>query len=480
MHSVREPDLLEYCSTLDTMYGLTPPRTELVMLRCLPIGCLCLLTLALVGCGGGDAKERAEPATPSAFLDVPEPIRMCEGCILPEGLPSLRDTQVVELGTDEVACAGVCIQKGSSGNGVCIMPEEMDMSCNYKAGGYDPEEVDPMLVEEAFTIKTSGSCKAPECTCSEGKCQGKGNPFRKESRVFVPKDGPTSDELFVFLGGSGGKCSNHKWIGLMAAATGRRAICLAYVNDPSMYNYCQDALASDPATTCGGEIRRENIYGDNTSDRIKIGPRNSIVGRLRALLTHLSEREPELGFDAYLSDGAIQWQKVAIAGFSQGGGNAGILSQDHEVARAIFYSKGIGSSFHILPETCETLADCPAEAEECQGNMCVRVEPSAYVTEPRATPPERTWGIIHEAEGAVTYSLDAWRQWGMDLCSDVVSIEDYPDDYYCSHMLSTRATPGGSDKHEYHGSMGSDMTMAKDENGYPINQRAYMMMMSAP
>ena len=164
---------------------------------------------------------------------------------------------------------------------------------------------------------------------------------------------------------------------------------------------------------------------------------------------------------------------MAIAGFSQGGGNAGILSQDHEVARAIFYSKGIGSSFHVLPETCETLADCPAEAEECQGNMCVRVEPSAYVTEPR--PPERTWESSMNRRGPPT--ADAWRQWGMD---HVVSIEDYPDDYYCSHMLSTRATPGGSDEHEYHGSMGSDMTMAKDENGYPINQRAYMMMMSAP
>jgi hypothetical protein len=436
--------------------------------------------LSLLGCGGGSGERLSGPNDVTTLQDIPEPTRLCEGCIPAEHLPSLASVEVVELGTSESACGGVCVQKDSTGEGFCVTPEEPGVSCDYKGGGFDPETVDPLLAEEDFGVKQSGSCKEPECLCKDGKCQGKGNPFRKESRVFVPKDGPTNDELFVFLGGSGGKCSNHKWIGTMAAATGRRAICLAYVNDPSMYTYCKDELSQDPFTTCGGDIRRENIYGEDVSNRIKIGPRNSVVGRLRALLTHLANSQPELGFESYVLNGEIQWQKVAIAGFSQGGGNAGILSQDHAMARAIFYSKGIGSSFHILPETCETLSDCTAEAEECQGSMCVRVEPSAYVTEPRATPADRTWAIIHEKEGAMTYSLDAWRAWGLDLCSDLVSIEDYPDDYYCSHMLSTRAEPAGGDAHEYHGSMGGDMTMAKEPNGYPLNQRAYMMMMSAP
>ena len=440
-----------------------------------------LLGLLLTGCGDGSRKQNTQSQDTGALKDIPTPTRLCEGCIPPEGIPTLEAASVIELGaTADTLCAGVCIQKGSTGDGICMTPEEAGVSCDYKSGGYDPAVVDPKLAEESFKVKESGSCKEPECTCKDGKCQGLGNPFRKESRVFVPKDGPTSDELFVFLGGSGGKCSNHKWIGTMAAATGRRAICLAYVNDPSMYVYCKDLLAQDPTTTCGGDIRRENIYGEDHSDRIQIGPRNAIVGRLRALLTHLGETEPGLGFDSYLVNGEIQWQKVAIAGFSQGGGNAGILSQDHEMSRAIFYSKGIGSAFHVLTETCQTLADCPAEAEECQGGMCVRVEPSAYVTENRATPAAKTWGIIHEKEGATTYSLDAWRAWGMDLCSDLVSIEDYPDDYFCSHMLSTRAKPASGGEHEYHGSMGGDMTMAKDANGYPLNQRAYMMMMSAP
>ena len=70
---------------------------------------------------------------------------------------------------------------------------------------------------------------------------------------------------------------------------------------------------------------------------------------------------------------------------------------------------------------------------------------------------------------------DAWVQWGMDLCGGLTSVEDFPDDYRCSHMLMTRAEPAGD---SYHPSMASDGAMAKDADGMPLNQRVYMYLMT--
>ena len=107
---------------------------------------------------------------------------------------------------------------------------------------------------------------------------------------------------------------------------------------------------------------------------------------------------------------------------------------------------------------------------------CVRVEPSPYYTEARQTPPERSYGFIHEYEDACNYSLDAWDEWGMGYCGGPTSVEDAPEDYGCSRILMTNAEPVGAG---YHGSMGSDGAMVKDDAGYPVNQRVMMYMMLA-
>ena len=294
---------------------------------------------------------------------------------------------------------------------------------------------------------------------------------------MVPTEGATRPELFVFLGGTGGNCGNHKWVTLMAATVGYRALCLSYVNDPSSLDYCISDMVTSPTTSCSNDFRRENIYGEDTSDRLQIGPRNSIVGRLKALIGNVAESEPDLGFEAYLNGDDIAWDKIFISGFSQGGGNAGILSQDHEVARALFLSKGIGPSFHVLDGSCTHCADeCPSsEAEVCQSGYCVRIEPAAYYTEPRATPASRSFGFVHQLEDAMFQNPDAWVQWGMDLCGGLTSVEDFPDDYRCSHMLMTRAEPAGD---SYHPSMASDGATAKDAEGMPLNQRVYMYLMT--
>ena len=100
----------------------------------------------------------------------------------------------------------------------------------------------------------------------------------------------------------------------------------------------------------------------------------------------------------------------------------------------------------------------------------------------RATPADRSYLIVHQEETALLYSPDTARTWGMDLCGDLFDIDGHEGDYGCSHMLTTTATPNtvsGDAEAGFHGSMGTDRPMAKDANGYPLNQRAYLYMMMA-
>jgi hypothetical protein len=437
------------------------------------------LTLLLcMGCGanGKTHKDTTEPAAETGTpTDSGTETFICSGC-LSEQIPSINDVLLTQYpGFEDNPCQGICIRKGSTTDGMCIAPEEPGKTCNYKAGTYSAEELDSELASEPFTILATEDCK-DECDCNELTCTGQGDPLEKTTFIMVPAGGATRDELVVFLGGTGGNCNNHKWITSIAATAGYATVCLGYINDPSGLDYCTKAIIADPETTCGNDFRRENIYGEDHKEGLVIGPRNSIRGRLIALLTHVEGTIPSLKFGQYLKNGEPDWSKIVISGFSQGGGHAGILSQDYETARAVFFSKGISSTLYPTGDACDTLSDCPAEAEVCANNLCIRVEPSPYFTAPRATPSQRTYGILHELEDSSLYSPTAWDHWGMDYCSSPTSVETAPADFGCSHVLTTNAEPA---KGEYHPSIGSDDCMAKDAQGYPVNQRAMMYMFVA-
>ena len=436
--------------------------------------------------GGTTADAEATDAGDDAEED-----EVCGSCLPPEGIPELREARIREfpVASDD-ACDGVCVST-QEGPGRCLFPEQPGVACDHKEKGLPSEVADPLLADEPYLIldgSGGGGAWCSDCMCDGTRCRGQGTPFeRKRSRIYAPSDGPTRDELFLFLGGTGGNCSIHKWISSMAAASGYRSICLAYVNDPSGEAYCGEDGLNNPETTCAVEFRSENIFGEDLSERLEIGPRNAIVGRLKALLTGLAANAPELGFDAYLDgDGEVMWEKVIVSGFSQGGGNAGILSQRFETARAVFFSKAITPYGSVDPDAgCESDNDCVAAGfEVCQAETgaCASVTPTAYVNEPRATPPERSFMIIHERESAMLYSPETARVWGMDRCGDLTNVDGVGGDYGCSRLLTTDADPAMvSDGSEagFHGSMGSDGAMSKDADGYPTNQRAYMYMMLA-
>ena len=211
-----------------------------------------------------------------------------------------------------------------------------------------------------------------------------------------------------------------------------------------------------------------------------IGPRNSVRGRLVALLKALGANSPELGFGQYVVGGEPDWSRIVLAGFSQGGGNIGYIGTKHATVRAIYFSTPLGSARILTEQACTSHEECTAIGEEvCDDKVkvCATLEPAPWSKLPRVMPPDREWSLLHVDEGSWHFSRTCYELWGMDACGPVMAVEDTAPDFGCSHLLSTRATP--DDDSAAHPSIGSDNAMAKDADALPVNQRALVYLFGA-
>lgn len=278
---------------------------------------------------------------------------------------------------------------------------------------------------------------------------------QKEHVVLLPSSVPLRDELFVMLGGTGGTPSNNRNLYEIAARAGYRTIGLAYVNEPSGDALCQGAV--DQAA-CFVAEHEEKIYGLPGVDGVEVDEPDSIEGRLVRLLAALDGQFPGEGWGQFLEGQAPAWHRVVLAGFSQGSGHAGFIGRDHELARLVFLASG-GDSY-LDPETGQ-----PSAAPWC--------------FEPRATPIERTFGLLHEQDNFEGKRL-VYEAYGLDAFGDFSSAGAASPPHGCSHQLSTDLTPkGGTD--EYHLSLANDAAMPVDAAGVPLlAEDYYYLMVPAP
>lgn len=151
--------------------------------------------------------------------------------------------------------------------------------------------------------------------------------------VVDHKSGLPADrrELLLWLTGTGGPAGNAaRAFRSLAANEGYHVISLMYPNEV-------------PATVCRNDedprafesFRMAIIQGGETK-HVSIARPESIEHRLIALLRFLRDRRPREDWGQFLTDdGAIRWERVALAGQSQGGGHAALIGLKHPVARVI-------------------------------------------------------------------------------------------------------------------------------------------------
>ena len=145
--------------------------------------------------------------------------------------------------------------------------------------------------------------------------------------ALCPKRAQPQGRLLVFLPGTGRKPERFQALLRTAVEIGLHAVALDYDNAQSLKRLCPDG---DPA--CFEAARRERVYGGE-----RIPRSHAIESRAITLLNHLSARAPDEGWDRFLLDGELAWERVVLAGHSQGGSLTGLVARDHRVDRAIFF-----------------------------------------------------------------------------------------------------------------------------------------------
>ncbi len=231
--------------------------------------------------------------------------------------------------------------------------------------------------------------------------------------VAVAPGVAATGRLFVFLPGSGASARNYRRIVFEAARSGYAAIALTYVNDVPVGVRCALATAD-----CYAEVRREVISGTDASSRLTVAWDDGIEGRLVRLLQALESLDPGGTWSAFHTGTAPRWDRISVAGHSQGGGHSLFIAQSTGVFRATAYS----SAGDLVPLT---------------------GTPVAWIDAPWATPGDRRGGFTSERDEIVPYAgtIEAWTRSGLGALGPPTAVDGADAPWGGSRMLTTRAEP---------------------------------------
>lgn len=219
--------------------------------------------------------------------------------------------------------------------------------------------------------------------------------------------------LFVFLPGSGAAPRSYRRIVVEAAAVGWHALGLSYPNDLPVAVRC--ALAG---SDCYADVRLEVLTGLDATPTLRVPRDESIEGRLVRLLQAMATLDPGRGWEDFVDGDAPRWNRISVAGHSQGGGHAFFVAQRTPVLRATAYS----SAGDLVPLT---------------------ATPAPWLSRVWATPPERRFGFTSESDELVSYTgtVAAWTAAGLDAFGPPRSVDGSAPPFGDAHMLTTRASP---------------------------------------
>jgi hypothetical protein len=152
--------------------------------------------------------------------------------------------------------------------------------------------------------------------------------------VVFDRETVANAPLLLFMTGTGANPAGVDDFLTLAATLGYRAISLSYNNRPAVANVCR----KDPDAECSSKFRQKRIFGEDVTAQVDDTPEESIVRRLVKLLGALDKQHPIEKWGQYLDGDAPRWQRIAVAGHSQGAGMAAYIAQRRRVARVVLLS----------------------------------------------------------------------------------------------------------------------------------------------
>src|SRR5262249_7504889 len=146
-------------------------------------------------------------------------------------------------------------------------------------------------------------------------------------------------------------------------------------------------------------FRLQTLDGIARSRFSTVNPPNSIYNRLTKVLEYLAATFPGEGWRRFLEHGSPRWSRIAVAGHSQGGGNAALIRKLRSVARVVMISSP--------PEGC-------VDPKPCRAARWVAIG---------ATPAARYYGLGHRREIPVRAIVASWSALGLEAFGGPVAPE---------------------------------------------------------
>jgi hypothetical protein len=139
--------------------------------------------------------------------------------------------------------------------------------------------------------------------------------------------------LFLFINGTGSKAANTPALVSIFAKWGYHAISIDYEN-----NVLTASLGHSTNPAAFDQYREAIVTGAPGSDKVKVDPTNSILNRFQKLLLYLVAHDPNGGWDEFVKDGKPAWNRIIVAGHSQGSGHAAFIGKMFNVDRVMIFS----------------------------------------------------------------------------------------------------------------------------------------------
>lgn len=252
--------------------------------------------------------------------------------------------------------------------------------------------------------------------------------LKNRPHVSLLPEGNAQGRLLLFLPGTRGEPGNYIAVLNAASTFGLHVLGLCYENSLSV-NY--DLCGSTQSETCHYDARYENLTGEDRNPTLNIGPADALLNRLRKALVYLQTNQPEGNWNQFVNPqtGEPDWERIVVAGHSQGGGMSLFIARHYPVARAVSFA-GIDW-------------------------MGTKRKPAPWASDSLwATPSDRLYGFTHTDDDVYNNQPAFWQAIGAR--GPIVDVDTCRDRYYySSHTLITRLPPRafGGDSANYHGSV---------------------------
>jgi hypothetical protein len=224
------------------------------------------------------------------------------------------------------------------------------------------------------------------------------NPIVPNADNYASRTTPSSP-LLLFLAATRHRPSDYRDFLRVARASGYHVLALDYWNTGlSVQKTC------GTNARCYGQVQRNRLDGARPGQFSAVNRANSIVTRLTAALTRLDAKDPTGGWHRFIGAKGIRWNRIVVAGHSQGGGESAYIAHVHRVMGALMFSSPVDSDHHV---------------------------DAAWMARPGATPASRLYGFVDTGDMFYRRVVASWRAMGMNALP--------------SHEIVTRRRLGGPD-----------------------------------